>query len=106
MPLERDFVGYGINPPRVRWPDNARIAVQVAVNYEEGAEYSLLDGDPHREPSGDTTSPVPIGERDLMNESWFEYGSRVGIWRLFAMMDKYKIPTSVLASALPLERNP
>jgi allantoinase len=106
MTLERDFVGYGMNPPRVRWPNNARIAVQVAVNYEEGAEYSLLDGDPHREPSGDMASPIPLGERDLLNESWFEYGSRVGIWRILGLLDKYNIRASVLACGLALERNP
>src|SRR6266545_1814635 len=69
----RDFVGYGMNPPVVRWPDGARIAVQIVVNYEEGAEYSLLDGDPQREPTGDMASPIPLTERDLLNESFFEY---------------------------------
>jgi len=104
--IERDFVGYGMNPPVVRWPNGARIAVQIAVNYEEGAEYSLLDGDPHREPSGDMVSPIPAGERDLLNESWFEYGSRVGIWRILRLLDKYGIKASVLASGRALERNP
>ena len=105
MTVTRDFVGYGMNPPRVRWPNGARLAVQVAVNYEEGAEYSLLDGDPHREPSGDMNSPVPAAERDLNQEAWFEYGSRVGIWRLLRMLDKYGIKGSVLACGLALERN-
>ena len=49
--MERDFVGYGRNIPKVRWPGDARIAVSVVVNYEEGAEYSLLDGDSHHEPT-------------------------------------------------------
>src|SRR5690349_18368511 len=102
----RDFVGYGQHPPVVRWPNDARLAVQVAVNYEEGAEYSLLDGDAHREPSGDMNSPIPLAERDLLNESWFEYGSRVGIWRIFRMLDKYNVKASVLAAGLALERNP
>ena len=105
MTVTRDFVGYGMNPPRVRWPNGARLAVQVAVNYEEGAEYSLLDGDPHREPSGDMNSPVPATERDLNQEAWFEYGSRVGIWRLLRMLEKYSIKGSVLACGLALERN-
>ena len=71
MTIERDFIGYGMNPPAVGWPGGARIALQVVVNYEEGAEYSLLDGDSHREPTGDMPSPIPLDERDLLNESFF-----------------------------------
>ena len=106
MPIERDFVGYGMNPPVVQWPDGARIAVQVVVNYEEGAEYSLLDGDPHREPTGDMASPIPLTERDLLNESFFEYGSRVGVWRLLDLLDRHGVKCTFLACGLALERNP
>ena len=56
----RDFVGYGLNPPAVEWPNGARLAVSVVVNYEEGSEYSLLDGDPHGETMGEAPSPVPV----------------------------------------------
>ena len=62
---ERDFVGYGPNPPVIQWPNDAKIAVSVVVNYEEGSEYSLLDGDAHGESMGEVPSPVPVGERDL-----------------------------------------
>src|SRR5262249_61126908 len=79
--MERDFVGYADSPPVVPWPGGARLAVQVSVSYEEGAEYSLLDG-PRRETMGEVPSPVPPDQRDLFNESFFEYGSRVGVWRL------------------------
>ena len=106
MATQRDFVGYGKNPPRVEWPGGARIAVQVAVNYEDGAEYSLLDGDAQREPTGDLASPVPLSERDLLNESFFEYGSRVGVWRLIDLLDRYEIKASFLACGRALERNP
>ena len=82
--MERDFVGYGKNPPKVAWPGGARVAISFLVAYEEGSEYSLLDGDPHREPTGDVASPVPLDQRDLINESFFEYGSRVGVWRLWS----------------------
>ena len=75
---ERDFVGYGANAPRVEWPDGARIAISVVVNYEEGSEYSLLDGDAHRETNSEVPSPLPLDQRDLANESFFEYGSRAG----------------------------
>ena len=80
--MDRDLVGYGRNVPRIDWPQGARIAVSMVVNYEEGAEYSLLDGDSHHETNGEVPSPVPSNERDLNNESFFEYGSRVGVWRL------------------------
>lgn len=105
MTIERDFVGYGMTPPAVKWPGGARIAVQVAVNYEEGAEYSLLDGDDHREPTGDFVSPVPMGERDLLNESFFEYGSRVGVWRILDLLDSHQIKGTFLVCGQALERN-
>jgi hypothetical protein len=69
--MKRDFVGYGPHPPQVEWPHGARIAVSVVVNYEEGAEYSLLDGDPHGEVMGEVPSPVSPTQRDLANESFF-----------------------------------
>jgi allantoinase len=106
MTIKRDFVGYGRNPPKVPWPNGARIALQVAINWEEGAEYSLLDGDKHREPTGDMTSPIPLDQRDLLNESFFEYGTRVGIWRLLDLMDRHQIKSSVLAAGRACERNP
>jgi len=103
---ERDFVGYGSNPPAVQWPNNAKIAVSVVVNYEEGSEYSTLDGDPTGEASGESPSAVPLGERDLANESFFEYGSRVGVWRIMNLLDRYNIKGTFYACALALERNP
>jgi peptidoglycan/xylan/chitin deacetylase (PgdA/CDA1 family) len=106
MAIDRDFIGYGRNPPVVPWPGGARLAVQIAVNYEEGSEYSLLDGDKHREPTGDVASPIPLDQRDLLNESFFEYGSRVGVWRLFDLLDRHQVKCTVLACGLALERNP
>ena len=104
--MERDLVGYGSELPDVRWPDDARIAVSVVVNYEEGSEYSLLDGDSHRETNGEVPSPIPLDSRDLLNESMFEYGSRVGVWRLFRLLDKYDIKATFFCCALAVERNP
>ena len=103
---ERDFVGYGAHPPEVRWPNGARIAVSVVVNYEEGSEYSILDGDPAGETSGESPSPVSLGERDLANESFFEYGSRVGVWRIMDILDRNNVTGTFYACALALERNP
>jgi len=104
--MERDFIGYGGNPPQVQWPNNARIAISIVVNYEEGSEYSLLDGDAHHETNNEVPSPVPLDQRDLFNESFFEYGSRVGVWRLFKLFDKYQVKSTFFCCALALERNP
>ena len=104
--MERDFIGYGNNLPQVRWPNDARIAVSLVVNYEEGSEHSLLDGDDYHETNNEVPSPVPPGQRDLFNESFFEYGSRVGVWRLLGLFDQYRLKSTFYCCALALERNP
>ncbi len=101
----RNFTGYGKNPPRVKWPRGARIAISVVVNYEEGSEYSTMDGDAKHEVNNEVPSPVPGGQRDLANESFFEYGSRVGIWRLMSILNDFSIKASFFCCALALERN-
>lgn len=104
----RDFVGYGPDVPLVSWPGKARIAVQFALNYEEGAERSVLDGDPSNE-TGLAEAPggrVPAGQRDLAFESLYEFGSRVGVWRIFALFAERGLPLTLFAAARALERNP
>lgn len=103
--MDRDFVGYADNPPRITWPGQARLAVSVSVNYEEGGEYSLLDG-PRRETMGEVPSPVPANLRDVFNESFFEYGSRVGVWRLLGLLQGHSVPATWWICARALERNP
>lgn len=99
MPYEvtRDFVGYGANPPDPQWPSGAKIAVNFVMNYEEGSEPSFELGDGRTE-AGLTESlggsQVRNG-RDLAAESMFEYGSRVGVWRLL----RTKLVEDVLAMA-------
>ena len=102
----RDFVGYGPHPPSVQWPHGARVAISMVVNYEEGSEYSVLDGDPHGESVGEIASIAPRGQRDLDNESFFEYGSRVGVWRILEILDEHGVKASFFCCALALERNP
>ena len=102
----RDFIGYGENPPDIVWPNKASIAISVVVNYEEGSEYSLLDGDTHHETNNEVPSPVPLNQRDLFNESFFEYGSRVGVWRLLNLFERYGVKTTFYCCAVALERNP
>jgi len=105
--LTRDFVGYGPNPPDPQWPGGARIALNFAMNYEEGSEYSLMDGDGFSD-AGLTELPgsaVPRGGRDLAAESMFEYGSRVGFWRLMRLFAERQLPMTIYACALALQRN-
>lgn len=104
----RDFVGYGGTPPAVTWPGGARLAVNFVLNYEEGAEYSIADGDGRTDTALTEVAQarVPEGRRDLGAESMFEYGSRVGFWRLFRFFRQRGVPVTVFAAALALERNP
>jgi allantoinase len=104
----RDLVGYADTPPHPGWPGGARIAVQFAINYEEGSERTIPDGDGRTE-LGLAEAPggrVPEGRRDLAFESLYEYGSRVGVWRLFRLFAERQIPVTVFGCALALERNP
>jgi allantoinase len=106
--LARDFIGYGATPPNPQWPNGARLAVNFVINYEEGSEYSIADGDGFTE-TGLTDSPeaaLPPGGRDLAAESMFEYGTRVGFWRLYRLFQDRKLSLTVNACALALERNP
>lgn len=104
----RDMIGYGANPPDIRWPGGARVAVNFVLNYEEGSEYSFQDGDGRTDTALTEVAQarVPAGLRDLAAESMFEYGSRVGFWRLYRMFADRGLPLTVFASALALERNP
>jgi peptidoglycan/xylan/chitin deacetylase (PgdA/CDA1 family) len=104
--MVRDFVGYGRNVPKIKWPDNARLALSIAVNYEEGAERSIEDGDALPEGIGEMQKGIKAPVRDLTIESIFEYGSRVGFWRLIDLLEKYDMKATYLACALALERNP
>ena len=104
----RDFVGYGRRPPDPGWPGGARLALNFVINYEEGSEPSIDDGDGASEArlTEVAQSPVPAGTRDLAAESMFEYGARVGFWRLKRLFDERGLPFTLFACALALERNP
>ncbi len=90
------------------WPNGARLAVNFVLNYEEGSEYGFADGDGRTDTTLTEVSQarVPAGRRDLAAESMFEYGSRVGFWRLYRLFRDRGLPLTVFASALALERNP
>jgi len=104
----RDLAGYGRNPPDPRWPGGARVAVQFVVNFEEGAENSILHGDQASESFLTEvigTTPWP-GQRHMNVESMYEYGSRAGFWRLWRIFTARKLAVTVFGVANALARNP
>ncbi|MEU3404568.1 allantoinase PuuE [Streptomyces sp. NPDC006670] len=105
---ERDLVGYGAQPPHAGWPGGARVAVSLVLNYEEGAERSVLDGDAGSEGYlHEIVGAPPVeGGRDLNAESMFAYGARAGFWRVHRTVSAHRMPLTVFAVGQALERNP
>lgn len=102
------MVGYGRAPPDPRWPGGARLALQLVLNYEEGAEQCVLHGDPASESFLSEivgAKPYP-GVRHKSIESLYEYGSRAGVWRLLKIFERRALPLTVFGVAMALERNP
>ncbi|APP86607.1 allantoinase PuuE [Xanthomonas hortorum] len=108
MSTARDLVGYGATPPAAQWPGGARIAVQFVINYEEGAENCVLNGDAGSEAFlsemvGTQSQP---GARAMAMESLYEYGSRAGFWRLHRLFTARNVPVTVFGVAQALASNP
>ena len=103
--LRRDFVGYGSDLPHARWPGDARIALNLCVNYEEGGELSVPDGDEASE-SALTEAGAAASPAATAAESMFEYGSRVGFWRVARLLQARGMPATIFGCGLALERNP
>jgi len=105
--MSRDLVGYGANPPDPRWPGGARIAVQFVINYEEGAENSVLNGDERSESFlSDMVGAASHPARAMAMESLYEYGSRAGFWRLHRLFTARGAPVTVFGVAKALAMNP
>ncbi len=103
----RDLIGYGRNPPRAEWPGEARIAVQFVLNYEEGGENSVLHGDPGSEQFlSEIIGAQSYPARHLSMESIYEYGSRVGVWRILREFERRELPLTVFGISMALERHP
>jgi putative urate catabolism protein len=104
----RDLIGYGANPPHPKWPGDARIAINFVMNYEEGSEPSIPDGDGVSEGGLTEVAAADPGRqgRDLAAESMFEYGSRVGFWRVMRIFQERGLPLTAFGCALALERHP
>jgi putative urate catabolism protein len=108
VPYDRDMVGYGENPPQANWPGGARLAVQFVINYEEGGENNILHGDAASEAflSEIVGAQAYAGARHMSMETLYEYGSKVGVWRLMRLFNSREIPVTFFAVAMALQRNP
>jgi len=103
----RDLVGYGRTPPHAKWPNGARIAVQFVLNYEEGGENSVLHGDAGSEQFlSEMFNPPAFADRHLSMEGIYEYGSRVGAWRILREFEKRNLPLTVFGIGMALQRHP
>ncbi len=108
VPYPRDLIGYGPPPPPAGWPGRARVAVQFVLNYEEGSENSILHGDAASEAFlSEMVSAAPYpGRRHMSMESLYEYGSRVGVWRVLKLFGERRLPLTVFGVGMALVRHP
>jgi len=103
----RDLIGYGRHVPHAQWPQQARIAVQFVLNYEEGGENCVLHGDPMSETFlSEIIGAQAFETRHMSMESMYEYGSRAGAWRLLREFEKRGLPLTVFGVSMALQRNP
>ncbi len=106
-PYPRDLVGYGRNVPHAQWPQQAKIAVQFVLNYEEGGENNVLHGDAASETFlSELITAQPFPDRHMTIESMYEYGSRVGCWRILREFEKRGLPLTVFGVSMALQRHP
>ncbi|MCM2295325.1 allantoinase PuuE [Rhodoferax sp.] len=107
LPYPRDLKGYGPTPPHARWPDQARIAVQFVLNYEEGGENCVLHGDAGSEQFlSEMANPASYPARHLSMEGIYEYGARAGVWRILRAFEQRGLPLTVFGVSMALERYP
>ena len=101
------MIGYGSKEPKVVWPNNAKLALQIVLNYEEGGENNILHGDKYSETFlSEIIGAQAFKDRHINMESMYEYGSRRGFWRLHKLFQEKKIPITIFGVAMALERNP
>jgi len=104
-PMPRDLAGYGARPPHPRWPGGARVAVSLVVNFEEGAELSVAEGDARNESVYEVDARVD-GVPDACMESHFDYGTRAGWWRIMDVLERAGVACTVSACGRAVERSP
>ena len=100
----RDLKGYGQNLPNIRWPQKERVAVSFVLNFEEGAEFSVTDGDDHNEAVYEVIDRQQVA--DTCIDSHFEYGTRVGYWRIAELFERFGVPFTLSACGRAVERSP
>ena len=106
MSNPRNFIGYGKNDYKVTWPNNAKLALQFVLNYEEGGENCVLNGDKHSETFlSEIIGAKPIEDRHMNMESIYEYGSRRGFWRIYNKFIERKLPLTIFGVGLALQQN-
>lgn len=101
-----DLTGYGGTWPDIRWPNGARLAVSVVVNFEEGAEMQVGYGDASSERMGEVISVVEPGRRDRGQEQIFAYGMRAGLWRMLDALDRHRLPATFFCCGRAVEHSP
>jgi allantoinase len=103
----RDMAGYGPSPPHAQWPGSARVALQFVLNYEEGAENSVLHGDRASETFlSEIIGAQAFEMRHMSMESLYEYGSRAGLWRILRLFEERGLPLTIFGVSVALKRNP
>ena len=106
-PYPRDLIGHGRHAPHAQWPNQARIAVQFVLNYEEGSENSVLHGDAGSEQFlSEMFNPASFADRHLSMESIYEYGSRAGVWRILREFEQRGLPLTIFGVSMALQRHP
>ena len=107
QPYPRDLIGYGRDVPHAQWPGQARIAVQFVLNYEEGGENATLHGDAGSEQFlSEMFNPDSYPDRHMSMEGIYEYGSRVGVWRILREFEKRGLPMTIFGVGMALQRHP
>jgi peptidoglycan/xylan/chitin deacetylase (PgdA/CDA1 family) len=106
MAIVRDLRGYGSRRPDILWPNGARVAVSLVLNFEEGGELAIEQGDPETEKFGEVASVQAPGVRDLIQEQVFDFGMRVGLWRYLDAFDRYATPVTLMMCGRAVERVP
>ncbi|MDR3474123.1 MAG: polysaccharide deacetylase family protein [Devosia sp.] len=106
MPIQRDLIGYGRDRPDIVWPNGARLAISLSLNFEEGAELSIEEGDGETEQFGEVPSVQAPGVRDLVQEQTFDYGMRVGYWRFLEAFARHGFRATLQICGRAAERVP
>ena len=103
----RNMIGFGSKTPTIKWPNNAKLALQIVLNYEEGSENSVLHNDKYSETFlSEIIGAQPVKGRHINMESVYEYGSKRGFWRIHELFQENKIPVTVFGVGMALEKNP